>query len=105
MNFSEMARKGCKTNSGNVYFFCGMDYIHAHYSVILHWEDGISPPATPAPQVNTTKTARDELAEKAALAMQAILNGYYINLGSSTSSDGFADMWLAAERFVEARKK
>lgn len=58
----------------------------------------------PAPQVNTTKTARDELAEKAALAIQAILNGYYINLGS-TSSDGFADIWLAAERFVEARKK
>jgi hypothetical protein len=58
----------------------------------------------PAPRVNTTKTARDELAEKAALAMQAILNGYYINLGS-TSSDGFADMWLAAERFMEARKK
>lgn len=26
------------------------------------------------------------------------------NLGS-TSSDGFADIWLAAERFVEARKK
>ena len=58
----------------------------------------------PAPQVNTTKTARDELAEKAALAMQAILNGYYINLGS-TSSDEFADMWLAAEHFMEARKK
>jgi hypothetical protein len=99
MNFSEMARKGCKTNSGNLYFFCGMDYIHAHYSVILHWEDGISPPAPPAPQANTTKTARDELVEKAALA---ILNGHYANPGP-TSSYGFAEIWLAAKNFVKAR--
>jgi len=55
----------------------------------------------PAPQVNTTKTARDELVEKAALA---ILNGRYAN-PSPMSSYKFAEIWLAAEHFVEARKK
>lgn len=53
------------------------------------------------PQVNTTKTARDELGEKAALA---ILTGHYSN-PSLISSDCFADIWVAAEHFVEARKK
>ena len=53
------------------------------------------------PQVNTTKTARDELVEKAALA---ILNGRYAN-PSPMSSYKFAEIWLAAEHFVEARKK
>ena len=53
------------------------------------------------PQVNTTKTARDELVEKAALA---ILNGHYAN-PSPMSSYGFAEIWLAAEHFVEARQK
>ena len=53
------------------------------------------------PQVNTTKTARDELVEKAALA---ILTGHYAN-PSPMSSYGFAEIWLAAEHFVEARKK
>ena len=102
MNFSEMARKGSKTNSGNVYFFCGMDYIHAHYSVILHWEEGISPPvppAPPAPRVNTTKTARDELVEKAALE---IFKRFYL---TPEGRVGFDWMWRAAENFVEARKK
>ena len=55
----------------------------------------------PAPQVNTTKTARDDLVEKAALA---ILNGHYAN-PSPMSSYGFEEIWLAAEHFVEARKK
>lgn len=51
--------------------------------------------------VDTTKTARDELVEKAALA---ILNGRYAN-PSPMSSYKFAEIWLAAEQFVEARKK
>lgn len=55
----------------------------------------------PAPQANTTKTAKDELVEKAALA---ILTGHYAN-PSPMSSYGFAEIWLAAEHFVEARKK
>ena len=55
----------------------------------------------PVPQVNTTKTAREELVEKAALA---ILKGHYAN-PDSTSGYGFAEIWLAAEHFVEARTK
>jgi hypothetical protein len=61
---------------------------------------------SPAPPVNTTKTARDELVEKAALAILKleILNGRYAN-PSPMSSYKFAEIWLAAEHFVEARKK
>ena len=55
----------------------------------------------PAPQVNTTKTARDELVEKAALA---ILTGRHANPGP-TFSYGNKGLWSAAEEFVEARKK
>jgi hypothetical protein len=55
-------------------------------------------PIKPAPE---TKTLRDELVEKAAMA---ILTGHYANPGP-TSSYGFAEIWLAAEHFVEARKK
>ena len=58
-----------------------------------------TPPETaPAPEA---KTLRDELVEKAALA---ILNGHYAN-PDSTSSYGFAELWLEAELFVEAREK
>ena len=59
--------------------------------------------AGPGPffEVHDRKTLRDELVEKAALA---ILTGHYANPGP-TSSYGFAEIWLAAEHFVEARKK
>ena len=60
--------------------------------------------ADPGPLIEVhdrTKTLRDELVEKAALA---ILTGHYANPGP-TSSYGFAELWLAAEHFVEARKK
>jgi hypothetical protein len=53
------------------------------------------------PQVNTTKTERDELVEKAALA---ILTGRHANPGP-TFSYGNKGLWSAAEEFVEARKK
>ena len=53
----------------------------------------------PAPQVNTTKTARDELVEKAALE---IFKRFYLN---PEGQEGFDWMWRAAENFVEARKK
>jgi hypothetical protein len=53
----------------------------------------------PAPQVNTTKTARDELVEKAALE---ILNGC---LSKQNSTLWHSEIWLMAEQFVEARKK
>lgn len=56
----------------------------------------------PAPQVNAIKTARDELVEKAALAM---LEGYYANPTLLLSKEGFSEFWDAAEEFVEARKK
>ena len=52
-------------------------------------------------QVNTTKTAKDELVEKAALA---ILTGHHANPGP-TFSYGNKGIWSAAEEFVEARKK
>ena len=55
----------------------------------------------PAPQVNTTKTARDELVEKAALA---ILTGRNANSGP-TFKYGNKGIWSEAEEFVEARKK
>jgi hypothetical protein len=51
------------------------------------------------PQVNTTKTARDELVEKAALA---ILNGC---ASKQSSALWHSEIWLMAEQFVEARKK
>ena len=54
---------------------------------------------TPAPQVNTTKTARDELVEKAALA---ILNG---SMSKQNTTLWHSEIWLMAEQFVEARKK
>ena len=53
----------------------------------------------PAPQVNTTKTARDELVEKAALE---IFKRFYL---TPEGQVGFDWMWRAAENFVEARKK
>jgi hypothetical protein len=53
----------------------------------------------PAPQANTTKTARDELVEKTALE---IFKRFYL---TPESSVGFDWMWRAAENFVEARKK
>jgi len=58
--------------------------------------------AGPGPffEVYDRKTLRDELVEKAALA---ILTGHYANPGP-TSSYGFAEIWLAAKHFVEARK-
>ena len=56
----------------------------------------------PAPQVNTTKTARDELVEKAALA---ILEGYYGGATLPLTKNGFAEIWREAELFVEAREK
>jgi hypothetical protein len=49
-----------------------------------------------------TKTLRDELVEKAALA---ILLGYYANPSLGPSKDPFGDVWDAAKEFVEARKK
>jgi hypothetical protein len=61
---------------------------------------GDTPPAdAPAPEA---KTLRDELEEKAALA---ILSGYYANPGVWPSEDTFGDVWDAAKQFVEARKK
>ena len=53
----------------------------------------------PAPQVNTTKTARDELVEKAALG---IFKRFYL---TPEGRVGFDWMWRAAENFVEARNK
>ena len=59
-----------------------------------------TPPAdTPATEA---KTLRDELVEKAALA---ILSGYYANPTLGPSKDPFGDVWDAAKEFVEARKK
>jgi hypothetical protein len=49
-----------------------------------------------------TKTLRDELEEKAALA---ILSGYYASPSLWPSKDPFGDIWDAAKGFVEARKK
>ena len=68
---------------------CDMDLISEAYVSDL----------PPAPQVNTTKTARDELVEKAALA---ILNGC---VSKQNSTLWHREIWLMAERFVEARKK
>ncbi len=58
-----------------------------------------TPPDAPLAEV---KTLRDELVEKAALA---ILSGYYANPGAWPSEDTFGDVWEAAKNFVEARKK
>ncbi len=55
----------------------------------------------PAPQVNTAKTEKDELVEKAALA---ILAGREANPRPSFHY-GMEDVWLAAKRFVEDGKK
>jgi hypothetical protein len=61
---------------------------------------GDTPPAdVPAPE---TKTLRDELVEKAALA---ILKGYYSDATLRLTKNGFAEIWREAEQFVEARKK
>jgi hypothetical protein len=49
-----------------------------------------------------TKTLRDELQEKAALA---ILSGYYANPSLGPSKDTLGDIWDVAKEFVEARKK
>jgi hypothetical protein len=53
----------------------------------------------PAPEA---KTLRDELEEKAALA---ILSGYYANPNLGPSKDTWGDIWDVAKEFVEARKK
>jgi hypothetical protein len=53
----------------------------------------------PAPE---TKTLRDELVEKAALA---ILKGYYNDATLRLTKNGFAEIWREAEQFVEARRK
>ena len=53
------------------------------------------------PQVDTTKTEKDELVEKAALA---ILAGREANPRPSFHY-GMEDIWLAAKRFVEDGKK
>ena len=99
MNFSELVRKGCKTNSGNVHFFCGMDYIHAHYSIILHWEEGISPPVPPAPLADAlvpeAKTLRDEFAMRL-MDRDAFAVGY---------KDEAEQLYRAADAMMEARKK
>ncbi len=59
-----------------------------------------TPPAdAPSPE---TKTLRDELVEKAALA---ILKGYYNDATLRLTKNGFAEIWREAEQFVEARKK
>jgi hypothetical protein len=72
---------------------CFMDLISEVY--VRH-----TPPAdAPAPE---TKTLRDELVEKAALA---ILSGYYANPSLGPSKNTFGDVWNAAKEFVEARKK
>jgi hypothetical protein len=56
-------------------------------------------PIEPSPEA---KTLRDELEEKAALA---ILSGYYANPNLGPSKDTFGDVWDVAKEFVEARKK
>jgi hypothetical protein len=64
-----------------------------------------TPPDAPLPDIITDqpcKTLRDEFEEKAALA---ILSGYYSNPSLGPSEDTFGDVWDAAKRFVEARKK
>ena len=48
------------------------------------------------------KTLRDELEERAALA---ILSGYYANPNLGPSKDTLGDIWDVAKEFVEARKK
>ena len=98
MNFSEMARKGCKTNSGNVHFFCGMDYIQAHYSIILHWKEGVSPPVPPAPPDTPApeeKTLRDEFAMRL-MDRDAFIVGYKYEA---------EQLYRAADAMMEARKK
>jgi hypothetical protein len=52
--------------------------------------------------VPEAKTPRDELEEKAALA---ILKGYYNDATLRLTKNGFAEIWREAEQFVEARKK
>jgi hypothetical protein len=58
-----------------------------------------TPPDAPLPE---SKMLRDELVEKAALA---ILSGYYSNPRLWPSKDRFGDVWVAAKEFVEARGK
>jgi hypothetical protein len=98
MNFSEMARTGCKTNSGNVHFFHGLNYIHAHYSVILHWEEGqepaVPPADAPAPEA---KTLRDEFAMAALQGMLARESDLARNVARYA--------YEYADAMMEARKK
>ena len=105
MNFSELARKGCKTNSGNVHFFCGMDYVHAHYSVILHGGEGASPSVPPAPPADVpapeAKTLRDEAANAALTGLLAKA----VDDGSMGVEDWASDAYLFADAMMEARKK
>ena len=116
-NFSEMARDGNKWATGSIGFWIGGEMRMAHYDVRLTGLEGRASPSDALPTDGTckftncsigtyepapkTKTLRDELVEKAALA---ILNGHYAN-PSPMSSYGFEEIWLAAEHFVEARKK
>jgi hypothetical protein len=109
MNFSEMARAGSKTNSGNVHFFHGLHYIHAHYSVILHWEEGQEPAAqptdgtckfencsvgtyAPAPE---TKTLRDEF-------VMRLMDRDMFAVGFIDEAE---QLYRVADAMMEARKK
>ena len=109
-NFSELAREGQKWMSGSIGFWIGDEMRTAHYDVRIGGGEGKAWPSDapnpwrdkrglPAPQVNTTKTARDELVEKAALE---IFKRFYL---TPEDQVGFDWMWRAAENFVDARKK
>ena len=107
-NFSELARESKKWMSGSIGFWIGDEMRTAHYDVRIGgvegkvWPSDVPNPwrdKPPAPQVNTTKTARDELVEKAALE---IFKRFYL---TPEGQVGFDWMWRAAENFVEARKK
>jgi hypothetical protein len=96
MNFSEMARDGRKTNSGNVHFFHGLNYIHAHYSVILHWEEGQEPAAPPADEpAPETKTLRDEFAMR-------LMDRDMFAVGLIAQAE---QLYRVADAMMDARKK
>jgi hypothetical protein len=107
LNLSEIARTKVKAmGEGNF----GMDE-NPPCGIRLRWLVKVvdrphdTPPDALLPDIITDqprKTLRDELEEKAALA---ILSGYYASPSLWPSKDPFGDIWDAAKGFVEARKK
>jgi hypothetical protein len=86
----------CWTDEGR---WCEFDDSHDMDLISEVYVSDTPPADAPAPEA---KTLRDELEEKAALA---ILTGYYSNPTLGPSQNTFGDVWDVAKQFVEARKK